>query len=219
MQETNSGDGTSVTNMVSAVEWSEATNPPAYEAEGLNGLPCLVGNGTDARIISTEAEVLAAFSGSHMPFTVIMVVEPTVAVANESILGVASSGSTSSSFRFGKRTLSPGRWCMEKRGNAPAATLEGLRGVVLQPVVVSFWTNGESGSIGLNLADEQPRDRFVETAIPAPNRCALFCRPQSSLTEFSTSKAGCWLVFSRELPRSERLGIVAALMGRWGISS
>ena len=102
-------------NKVSSVQWTASgTARAAYEATGLNGLPCAHPDGTDDTYISTEAAVVNALQATTAnPYTILFVFHADVADAQRSVLGAGNSGFSSNNTRiFGQNTDLSGRWAI-----------------------------------------------------------------------------------------------------------
>jgi len=219
MQETHSGDGTSVRNMVTAVDWSEATNPPGYDATGFNGLPCLTFNGTSQRILSTEAGPLAAFVGSTKALTYIAVVSPASGDQLSAIFGAGNSGAAANhSWRLGMLNTGSGILNISKRGTSGTVTASSAAQAPSTPKVITYWTDGSTASIWTNLNRELNAAAFVDLEATTPNRLAIGALPTSTVGNFFSGKWACGLLYTRAISDLEIVGLVRGQMSRWGIA-
>jgi hypothetical protein len=221
---TQAGTVTSIRNMASGVDWEEATNPPTYDATGINGRPCMIGNGSSMKIISNEAAVCAIVNGDDPRFTVVYVVDPNNATTPRDV-GFGNSGTANNSTIFcGGNSL--GRFVIEKQDDAGGF---GARASFLarqaKPQVAAFVVRDfaltevyDASSAWLSPRFTRAGFSTVNVGAITTNRAALFCRPDSFPDGFSASKLGCVLMFNRDLSRGELQGLGAALMGRWGIT-
>ncbi len=218
---TQAGTVTSIRNMVSGVDWTEAVAPPTYEAAGLNGRPCMVGNASTMKILSTEAAAVAPLVGVGRQWTATMVIDQRGTI-------------TGTMFGFGSDAGNT------VRGGFLAANSNA--GGVLSGSMVD-----DSGAINLTLNDTHQlsaasaccvttvcyggqlrhivNKSFFGGLIPTPtgqmtpNRLGLLCRPRQTPDGFTAGALGAALFFSRALSASELLGIHCALMGRWRIAT
>jgi len=217
---TQAGTVTSIRNMVSGVDWTEATNPPTYAATGLNGRPCMIGNGSSMRIMSTEAAVVAACSGSDKAVTVFLVTEePTPDAINVLFAAASSTVNTNSTLSFFTTTAGLGRWSVQRIDDA-AGTVSAPRGVDIAagPQIVSWVIPGTTASI--YVGDEEqadPNAAAFDVGATTPTRVALLCRPDLTPDLFADAKIGALLLYSRALSDLERIGVVNGLRARWGL--
>lgn len=217
------GTVTAIRNMVTGSDaMSEATNPPALNLTGINGLPCMVPDGTNDRLISTEAPVFQVFNNLVSPLTMIAVCSLTSLAGARVLFGAGNSGVASSSSHTMQTTISLGGVLRQNRigDNGVSTTLNRTEGI---PLGVPFvWSAGTNGNDGFHTVNLEPTTTsiatgtaFARAGLVTANRTALFCRPDSAPDTFGNMPAGCFLLYSRRLPDSELLGVVAALMGRW----
>jgi hypothetical protein len=143
---------TAITNRVSGTSWSEATNPPEYQAAGFNGHPCMKFDGSNDRIISTESAVVNLFAGTDTAWTLIAGAMPVTVDAGMAMFGAGNSGTaTNDSYRIGQSTTGSGRWFMSKidpggvNGNGGGDT-----DLVSEPQMVSWVHTGTTISIYKN---------------------------------------------------------------------
>jgi len=219
------GTVTAIRNMVTGSDdMAEATNPPALSLTGLNGRPCMAPDGTNDRLISSEASVFQPFNSTVAPLTMIAVCSLTSLAGARTLFGAGNSGVASSSTHIMQTTISLGGVLRQNRiGDGGASTtLNRTEGIPLGvPFVWSAGTDGNDGFHTVNL--ERTRTSiatgtaFARAGLVAADRTAFFCRPDSAPDTFGNMMTGCFLLFARRLPDSELLGIVAALMGRWRI--
>lgn len=208
------GNVDSVRNMVSGVDWAEATNKPAVGT--LNGRPCMVGDGAAKRIISTEAAVVSAFSGANKALTFICVCQPSVAAQTAALIGSGDSALiANSSWRIGTVVSAPGLWMMAKRGTA-ATSVNGTTQVPTSPVVVTYRTNGTAADMFINQAVERSGAAFVDQGTPTPNQVGLMCYPVQTPSSFFNGNWGAGLLYNSALSDSQVRGLVRGLRMQWG---
>jgi hypothetical protein len=212
------GAVTSIRNMVSAVDWTEATAPPLYDATGLAGGPCMTGDGATSsrKILSAEAAVVAAFSGAAKALTAVFVHQPVVGVlAASALLGAGDSALVAnSSWRLG--ATSADFPTLIKRGTTSNVVVSSAVANTAVPTISSFRSTGTTGDIWRGLAREGS-GAFVDVGAPTPNRVGLLCYPVSTVANFYNGKWGCGLLFTRALSDAELRGIILGLKVRWSI--
>jgi hypothetical protein len=206
-----------IDNIVSGVEWTDATSPPGYNATGLNGLPCLTGNGTSNRYVSSEAAVVAAFSGASKALTFVCVAQPTTGSgAAATMIGAGAAALVAnSSWRLGLTAADVP--VMSKRGTVTTVSATGAMAAGASPAVYSFRTNGTTADIWRGLVRETTGAAFADSGAPAPDRVGLLCYPVNTLASFFNGKWGCGLLWNRALSDAELSGIVLGLKQRWSI--
>jgi hypothetical protein len=203
--------------MVSDVAWEEATNPPTYSEDGINGLPCMVGNSSNMRIISTEAAAVAPMVGISKPWTAIVAMEQTG--SSGTIFGFGNSGASTprGGLVAGNGGLLSGS-IVDDSGATNLAINDRLYLQELPACVVALVNYGASYRHFVNTSWRGDLTPCL-TGQMTPNRLGLFCRPSQSPGLFSGAKLGCALFYGRALPDRECLSIIAGLMGRWNIRS
>ncbi len=217
---TQAGTVTSITNMVSGTAWTEAVAPPTYEAAGINGRPCMVGNGSTMKIISNEAAVWGAFLGESPPRTALFVCSVTLPVANTSaLMAVGNSGVASNGTSNYQAFAQGGYWRIPSLSDAAVAgnAVRNDSAIRAGGQVVRFANNRELAWNAINLEPRYSMSGSLAAGTVTPNQVALLCRPDSIPDGFFASRLGCAILFNRLLTLSEELGVAAALMHRWGI--
>lgn len=209
---------TSITNMASGVAWTEAVAPPTYSATGLNGRPCMVGDGLTMKILSSEAAVVAAFTGDDTPITVFAVVEPVTLDTSSAVVGAGDVGiASSNTYQIGQANSGNGRWTVRKVDPAGLAdSAIGGSDIAAGPQIVS-WIMGAAGSTRIYKDFSLQITDTVDVAAMTCSRVALFTRPDSAPDSFYDGKLGCVLVYSRALTDYERLNLAGSLAAPWGI--
>lgn len=215
-----SGTVNSITNKVSGTALATAATAfPLFEKDGLNGRPCMRGDGARG-IMGTEAALIAPFAGTDPPFTLFYVYEnfaPTTLVTAVA-LGQAGAGSTGS-YLFGTHSFGDGRYLAFRQDDADASNNE-ISGefATADPQVVTWVcrgpevirrTNGRIYTVGLGSFD---------VGAITPDRFGLFVRPDADPDLFLVGRIGCVIVYSGALSDYAAGGIENALMRRWGLS-
>lgn len=215
---TQAGTVTSINNKVSSVAWAEATNPPAYNATGLNSLPAMDFDGTNDLIISTEAAVVTALSTGGS-FTLLAAVVMDVADSAFGFFGAGRTDQATDHTRyFGTLTTGAGVWISALRTGASTQNIASTGTPVTTPVVYETYSDTLVGSIQINGAAADPGDASQITGTLTPNRVAIGCRPASTPNVFLNGKVGEIVIYSRLLDSSERAQVRGYLGTRWGIT-
>lgn len=220
MLETHSGDGTSVTNMVSSVAWEEGTNPPAYDDEAMNGLPCLAPDGADDRIISTESAALAPFVGStHNPVTVVHVLSHVTPNRVGVVFSAANSAVAGDRFwQWGTTTAQSGKDFMSNRIDGGVTTSRRRIQLAASGVQTIAWRAiGGVISCFVNGAMVAMEESSIHEGSVTPNRLALFCRPDNAPDSFYDGLWGCSILYGQALTDAQVIGLQLGLMPRWKI--
>ncbi len=218
---------TAIRNMVTgADDMAEATNPPALELVGLNGLPCMKGDGTNDQLISTEASAVSAFVGLAPAHTLFLVCEFVLPVATTRALVSAAASAGNGNHDY--VTIAPGGpvgpRLREQRtgdnGQAGNVTTSTAVDFVSVPQVVSFASDGSGSAVYSNLAQVATSMSSIALKPTAtPDRLGIFCRPAGTPSLFSAHRIGAVLLYRRNLPPSEVRGVISALMARWRIAA
>ena len=224
---TQAGTVTSIRNMASGVDWTEASNPPTYDAAGINGKPCMIGNATNMLIMSTETAVVNAFVGVNREFTILAVIQPTaVTVAQPySIFGAGKTVAETAGSLFFTRSAPNGRLRAVANDDAnlalswPAA---GEVSTVLQlPQIAVMRTVAGRVNVFNSHAGVSPVGSIADGPFSAgqftPDRVGLLCHPDATPDSLSGDKLGCLICYSRAITIQQTLGVMAALRGRWGL--
>lgn len=219
---TNSGGFVSaITNKVSSVSWTEATNRPAYAATGLNSKPCMDADGTNDRIISAEAAVYTNLVTQHA-YTLMMAIQADDLDAIEVIYSVANSGAAGpGSKRWGTDTGGAGRWTIAATDDASTGYLLNssvANPTVTDPVVLEYFSPGSTASLRTNGAAADPSAGATAYGALSPNNSALFCRPSSTPASFFDGRLGELLQFTVELADAARSRIRSYMGARWAIT-
>lgn len=213
---TQAGTVTSITNKASSVAWTEATNPPGYLAAGLGSSPCMDFNGTNQRIISAEAAVVAVFTNAHA-FTLFFVGAFNTVDRGDAAFGVGNSGQAVNSVRsFGQSTSSTGRWISDLINDA--GTTISLVGTQQSDTLqhIHCWHGpGTTTSLNLDNAAANPSNGAQNPGVLTPNRCALGCRPRTTPNIFFDGQGGEWILYDSELSAGNITDVYNYLTAKW----
>ncbi len=207
---------TAFTNLKTGTSWTEATNPP--DLGSINNQPAMVGNGSSKHVTSTEASVLAAFTGTDTPMSVILVTQPVTADAATAFLCSGNSATAQTSTkRFGTAVTGNGRWTMvtidSAGGNASGVgdtdltTTGQVAAWVFTGTAVSIWKNL---TLQLNAAAH-------DVAAVNSDRVSLFQRPDSAPDSFSDGKISAGYIDTAAISASTRLRVTSRYMLQFGI--
>jgi hypothetical protein len=225
MQETfgeSAGAITSVRNMVTASDLmaqGNATNQAAYEATGLNGLPCMKFDGAGDHMLSTEAAPMSVLGNVAAELTFIYVADIVTPNRSSAVFGAGNSGvSNSRFFSIGTSTVNGGQHIYNTEGDASginraARTVTAVAG----PQVVAWVSIGANVSCYVNGKQLGMTSFTLFSEAVTVNRFALGCRPDSAPDTFYDGRLGCLLLFGRALPKADMLGLSTAMMARWRV--
>ena len=207
-----------ILNMASGVDWIELVNSPTYTVTGINGIPCMAGNQTAMRIVSSESAVVNTFLGATPRFTLFLVVSPITAPPTAAPLcyfGVGNSlVSSSNTMRFMRAGGALSVRAERIDDNGLSTSLVSRVPEISRPLVVCYRSWGTTTDL---IIDNELRSGPLGIGITTPDQAALLCRPDSVPDSFCSDMLGAALVFDTALPIDAIRGLTAALGGRWGI--
>lgn len=216
------GNVTAIRNMVTGSDdMAEATNPPALDLTGINGRPCMVPDGTNDIMLSTEASVVAAFAGVEMPVTVTAVYLNNGGVSRI-LFGAGNSGVSGARTYVFRHTSLARALTVHRIDDAGRTAQPGVNATGRSPTVVSavvsarYWDLVQDGKLSSRAG---PEGILVPTGQLTANRVGLFCRPDSGPDGFWPNPTGCLIIHAGTLDIASVRGLQAALMGRWGLST
>jgi hypothetical protein len=212
---------TSITNTVSAVAASEVTNPPAYEAAGLNGFPCMKGNGTSSRLIWSEAAVSGAGGLASVGELVVFSVVKWDASALSALISTARSDSDgTTSFRAFGRGATAIYSLFERTAAGALNTESGGTIQTSATEVVCHRLSGGAWSLFVNGALVASDAHGTAAVDHASLRCSLFCKADLTPDSFSDARLGRKLVYgaASNLTVRQIIGITKFLKAQWGIA-
>lgn len=212
---TQAGTVTSITNKASSVAWTEATNPPAYDAIGLNGHPCMDFAGAQ-RIISTEAAVFAAVQNAHA-YTLFFFAAVDIVDRNEAVFGVGDSGEISNRVRtWGQSTSSTGRWLSSCVNDAGTSVLVVGTGQSDTTAHVFCWHSpGATVSLNLDNGAANPNGSAQDPGTLTPNRSGLGCQPRSTPNNLFDGQVGEYILYDSELSAADITTVYNYLSAKW----
>ncbi len=185
----------SIRNKATGVLWTEATNPPDYEAAAFLGSPCMKFDGVDDVLMSTEAAVFGAVDGEDASFTSYLVMQPlTIGGATQTWVGFGNSGfATDRTVVIGDDT--GGDHIITKRDDAG-----GLDDAQTGPVAprnqhVSAWSIAGVTATGYVNDGTVITSAGLNVGVTTPNRTAFGCRPDSAPDQFGNYRLAEALIY------------------------
>jgi hypothetical protein len=208
-----------ITNKASGVEWVETTNPPEFESAGMNGLPCLKGDGVERRIQVDDDELAAeVFTGLNPAFSVYAVIHTD---DDEQVWMEAygETGGVYDSFEFWGGDTEIGHVLIEG-GTTGAVFAEMPVGVPDEPTI-AMWLR-HSATIDAALGAAKPLvlegAPFAKDAPVGISSIALFsaaARPE--ILFYSGGRIGELLIYSGGHRLYQRRLVQRYLAAKWGI--
>ena len=222
---TNTGGFVSaITNKASGVSWTEATNRPAVSATGLNSLPCMDFDGTNDRIISSEAAVCTALANQN-DYTIFIVTQIDDLAAVEVIFSAADVDAAGpGSKRWGTNTGGAGRWTVIGTNDASAGIVaNAAQDTVNTPVVYEAYSATQVTSLQINGAAVNMSTGGASGTPTAygtlsPDRVAMGCRPSSTPASFFDGRIAELLIYDTALSTPSRALVRAYLGTKWSIT-
>jgi hypothetical protein len=209
---------TSITNTVSATAYTEGTNPPGYSATAINGRPGMVGDGSNDRIMFTEAAVLTALASASV--AVFYVVQWTLADNQAWVIGGARAAlDTAVGHRmFGQTIAGAGAHGVLERsdGGVSGNQIGSVIPQILAPEVVCHRIANATWQQLINLAKVDEAAHAAQAV--TPTRGAIFCRPDLTPDGFLAASLGRALVISPAPTLLVCRGISKHLKAEWGIA-
>lgn len=209
---------TQVVNKISSVAWAEATNRPAYSATGLNGFPCCDHDGVNDKFMSTEAAVASALA-NQLDYYIAMVVAIDDLDAVEVIFSAADADAAGpGSKRWGTNTTGSGKFTAIGTNDASSAiVVDSTANTTTTPVLLEFYSISQATSIRINGGAEAPSGTASAYGTLSPDRCAIACRPSSTLASFYDGRWGEIIVCGNG-NAANRAACATYLIDKWGIS-
>ena len=219
---TSGGEVTSIINKATGVTWNTAaTDFPLFTAGGLNGHDCMTGNVAAGRgLISTDAALVSAFTGTDAACTVIAVVSSDLVNATEEFFAAGNSGFASNrTWRFGQTSGSPtGKPYVGKVDDAGTnVSTASTASMGSGAHIVSYVVAGTTASIYVDSGSANPSGGSINADVTTPDRMALLCRPDNSPDGFWGGSVGTVLAFNTALSDQVRGDIEDMLAGRYGL--
>lgn len=221
---TSGGNLATVTNKISSVVWSEATNRPAFSSTGLGGThPAANFDGTNDRFISAaDAAVIALFTNGASR-TIYVVGATDNNDANKAMFGFGNSAqATASSGDFGISTSgTPGRLILRSADSSGVAhnaeantnTFDTLKHVWIG------WHDGaaHTGSGSIDDAAANPAAVAQNEGTVAPDRVCWGCNGRSTPTFFWDGPMSEVRIYNSVHDATTRTAITNLLKTKWGI--
>jgi hypothetical protein len=217
------GAMTSIRNMVTGSDLmaqGNATNQPAYEATGLNGLPCFKADGAGDHMLSTEASVMALLGNTTAPVTFAYVIDLVTPNRSSAVFGAGNSGVANASFwSVGTSTPNGGQHILNVEGDVTGISPFARSNTAFAGPQAVVWTStaGEVTVYVNGKAVGMTSRSIALSEVITLNRFGLCTRPDSAPDTFFDGRFGCLLLYGRGLPRAEALGLSFGMMGRWRI--
>lgn len=214
------GTVTSITNKASGVAWTEATAPPGFSSNGMNGFPCMTFNGTTQKIISTEAAVFGAVA-ANAANTVLYVAKTTsLSLAAGAVVfgGGVSNGTNLRNINYWGMTGATAKNTYGGINNAGTSYFTNSAANANSNNHVYEWTNtGTAASLSQDGAATDPTSGAANSATSNPTRCAIGCIPTVTPQGFWVGNVAEILVYNRILSAIERSQARVYLGTKWGI--
>jgi hypothetical protein len=209
----------SIRNKASEALLTEATNPPEYEADGLNGYPCMKGDGSARRLLTTSSGIVSAGSGEDKPFTIYAVMQPGNLDADQTLFSWASSADNSKKQTFvGQSAASTGRYSLAKIDDATSgAAPSSSHAVQGRPQVVAF----SGTTVAKLMLNDGPLQSLTGASFDfgtvTPSRAGIFCRAQSTIDQFSAARLGELIVYAEEHTEAVQRAVARYLGSKWDV--
>lgn len=218
---TQAGTVTSITNKVSSVAWTEATNPPAYSATGFLGQPSMVGDNANDIIASTEAAVFGAVAGAVAGATLYLLAKPGSDDADDCFFGAGNSGISSNRTRlWGKSVSGVGSYnvyAVDNSGGSSSSNFLAFSGSTDTSEHVYSWREGSS-TAKFRIDGHVIADWEAITWVPGTqtlNRCAWNMRPDSGPDTPGGSTYAEGFLITRKVGDSEDARYVNFFHDKW----
>jgi hypothetical protein len=209
-----------VKNLISGVIWEELTSPPQYVL--IDGMPYIKGNGSNAHITTTEPAVCAALSGTDNAYTVIMVVQPEIDLAEADAyvgFGHSARNPLAQSAAWCGTNAGDGQWTLQEWDDAfTQATVKSNACAIKQRQVISFVCSGTTANIYINDATAASMvSTTANNGTNTLNMVSLLRAPGSVPGLYTAGHVGSVLIFNAALSDADRLGFAKQLMAKWSI--
>lgn len=210
------GEVVALRNKASNVVWNTPLSDfPDYEATGLNGLPCMKGNGVDKALSTTEAAAIALVTGDDTPMTIYVVGQSELNGADETWCAWGHSAQASNRIVTVRETPTEAPRLV-KRDDAGTTNTVTASGIALGDPTVFSWATDAN-------ADYERKDGELESlgaltaGVTSPDRFALFTTPQSTPQVYGSMRIGEIRAYAGKHTLAKRREISRELMLRWGI--
>jgi hypothetical protein len=207
---------TALTNKVSGGALTPV-NSPAYQASGLNSLPCIDLNGTSQYFLGTEAAVVAA-GQDNTPRTYICVNAIDTVDRIEAMFAWGNSGvGTSQTWVFGQSTQLTGRTNTIPRDNAAEfVNAVGTIAIDTTAHVYAFVVAGATAGTWIDGVADMADSTSVSTGGSiTTNRYAIGGRPDSGPDNFFDGQKSEEWIFNKALSTAARQRVEAYLQAKW----
>jgi hypothetical protein len=188
----------SLANRKNGALYTEATNPPLYDATGSPlGGPCIVNDGVRQLLSTVDADVLALMQ-DRVPFTLYMVCKIDTLSVQAAFFGAARTDHSSNSSKyFGARAATNSYLMSAVNSAATVAFINATTPNNTSWHRVCWRFNGTHATIRVdNGADDPALTALDPGPTCAPTRLGLFCRPGTSIAARMVGKIACKAMFS-----------------------
>lgn len=200
---------TAIREKITGATLTAATNGPALLAAGINGLDCFNPDGVTQRIIFTHTELLAALTPGGN-YTIYWVGHNVYEDTTRAVIGVGSSAHASARASYwGQSSSGTGRELNHSTVNdvpdAATSTLGCWRNEMAGDAKLVCWS-GTATTVTARINGNWGADTLDAAHAPGtvtPNRCALFCRPDSSPDTFGKGPYGEFIVCNQKHTREQ----------------
>lgn len=205
---------------------SEGSNPPTYDATGMNGHPCIIGNGSATGVgtmkltSATAAALAAVFNGTNTSWCVHLVVEGVLLDSLGFIFSIASSTQSNRTVAFGQNNTGAGVWRVFKQDNAAASANWGA--IATSSGVHALRFRSEAGMVygSVDNGAESVLDMTALGVLSALDRFGIFARVDPSADTFASAKLGEVTVHDSALgsagtPSQDAIDITDYLIDKW----
>lgn len=190
---------------------------PGYDATGLNGGPCLIGDGV-RYLITTEAAVLLANAAAYSLFTVGSIASTATAQA---FFGYGDAVQATARTRAWGND-STGKWLTQARNDANANAFVDSTGNSDTNVNVLEWASpGTTFDLQKNGGAADPARGGTGALNPGtltPGRAGIMCRPSSTVGLILVGKWAAATLFSTDASATVRERVRRKLGQQWGIT-
>jgi hypothetical protein len=208
-------------NRITGQWWLQLTNnnQPGYEAIGVNGLPAMrsyIAGSAAHYLQSTEASVLAAFTGDDKPWTIVASVLPRQNIATESSTLFSAYSAASDNFTgLLQDNGGIGPWTVHRRdGVTLEAEQSSTHGGAGTARVVGAWFTGTAVSLTLDGATPSPNGSLSSRAALAPTTMRLLAYGSNGGGNMSLGTLAIW---ARSLNAGEFETVSEALGRKYSI--
>jgi len=210
------------TDKISGEVYSEATNPPGYQATGFNGQPALNFDGANDRLLGTDAGVLAAITDGA-PHTLYVVCHPDVVDASKAFFGWGTAAdATANAGDYGTSSTVNGRLICRKINAAGTADNEEggatPAGLTIGNHVFCFvHTAGNTTSGIVDDGTPDPNAGAQTWGDVNPGRFGFCVNARATPTFFGDGQFAEYRLYNSAHDAATITAITAHLIAKWGL--